>query len=483
MAEQIETSPPARVPRHSAPGVRRKCAECEEEDKKPHIQQKAAQASTSGARAEAPGIVHDVLHSAGEPLGAEVRTDMEQRFAHDFSQVRVHTGSRAAESAVAIGAQAYTAGPHIVFGSGKYSPNSSQGRRLLAHELTHVIQQNGGISQKPIDDLSVQCTPEAEGETPGESSGATPAASNRSQVKDTSHFVPGYEIDVAEGRAFAQEAITAMSGYGGVKVSAPPSDLVASTEAPPSNAGLVPGAKSDTTLVQTFPLGYMVQRSGGGSVKPEAGFVASIQLCYDACTGEVSVVGWFWAGGGVVTKGLLGGPGWWGAYVFVEGDIVKPTKINSLPTLKCGTCAPGCKPEDKSLDIAAGVAGFPIALKPGERASLKAAGLEVGALITPRSLCDADLEIIALLDLTKYLGPLGATVTSAEALANKLASRFGIEIECGVGVDVSGSFHLCKSVPGGGLFGITSDSARICGGGYVGCGVGLEHDKSALPGI
>jgi hypothetical protein len=71
----------------------------------------------------------------------------------------------------------------------------------------------------------------------------------------------------------------------------------------------------------------------------------------------------------------------------------------------------------------------------------------------------------------------------AEALANKLASRFGIEIECGVGVDVSGSFHLCKSVPGGGLFGITSDSARICGGGYVGCGVGLEHDKSALPGI
>jgi len=123
-------------------------------------------------------------------------------------------------------------------------------------------------------------------------------------------------------------------------------------------------------------------------------------------------------------------------------------------------------------------------LVPGQRASLKQAGIEVGILLPPHlSLCDADLEIIALVDLTKYLGPIGTAVVAAEELANKLGKKFGIEIQCGVGLDISGILHLCKSIPGGGLLGITSDSARVCGGGYAGCGIGLEHDKSALPGI
>jgi hypothetical protein len=68
---------------------------------------------------------------------------MEQHFGHDFSQVRVHTDDSAALSARAIDAQAYTAGKHVVFGAGKYDPSSGAGRRLLAHELTHVVQQTG----------------------------------------------------------------------------------------------------------------------------------------------------------------------------------------------------------------------------------------------------------------------------------------------------------------------------------------------------
>lgn len=88
-----------------------------------------------------PPIVHDVLSSPGQPLDASTRTFMEPRFGYDFSQVRVHTDKRAAESARAVNALAYTVGRDVVFGEGEYEPGTSMGRRLLAHELTHVVQQ------------------------------------------------------------------------------------------------------------------------------------------------------------------------------------------------------------------------------------------------------------------------------------------------------------------------------------------------------
>lgn len=89
----------------------------------------------------APGIVHDVLRSPGQPLEASTRTLMESRFGHDFSRVRVHADTQAAESARAVNAQAYTVGSQIVFGAGQYAPVMSEGRQLLAHELAHVVQQ------------------------------------------------------------------------------------------------------------------------------------------------------------------------------------------------------------------------------------------------------------------------------------------------------------------------------------------------------
>lgn len=75
---------------------------------------------------------------------------MESRFGRDLGQVRVHTDASAAESARRIDAAAYTVGDHVVFDSGRFAPHTTQGRRLLAHELTHVVQQGGGAVQGQI---------------------------------------------------------------------------------------------------------------------------------------------------------------------------------------------------------------------------------------------------------------------------------------------------------------------------------------------
>jgi hypothetical protein len=92
--------------------------------------------------------VHDVVGSGGgQPLDAHTRADMEGRFGADFSDVRVHTDGAAQESARAVGAHAYTVGRDVVFQRDRYDPASPEGRTMLAHELTHVVQQRGG----PVD--------------------------------------------------------------------------------------------------------------------------------------------------------------------------------------------------------------------------------------------------------------------------------------------------------------------------------------------
>lgn len=91
--------------------------------------------------ATVPPIVQEVLHSPGQPLDPATRAYMEPRFGHDFSRVRVHTDARAAESARTVNALAYTVVPNIVFNKGEYAPQTTAGKELLAHELTHVVQQ------------------------------------------------------------------------------------------------------------------------------------------------------------------------------------------------------------------------------------------------------------------------------------------------------------------------------------------------------
>ena len=79
--------------------------------------------------------------SGGQPLPKSVQNFFEPRFGYDFSQVRVHTDTRAAKSAQAVNARAYTTGRDIVFGAGQYKPQNSEGKWLLAHELAHIMQQ------------------------------------------------------------------------------------------------------------------------------------------------------------------------------------------------------------------------------------------------------------------------------------------------------------------------------------------------------
>ena len=92
--------------------------------------------------------VHDVISSGGgSPLPTDVREEMQGRLGHDFGDVRVHNDSRAHESAQSVNAHAYTVGSNVVFQRDKYDPASTEGKTMLAHELTHVVQQRSG----PVD--------------------------------------------------------------------------------------------------------------------------------------------------------------------------------------------------------------------------------------------------------------------------------------------------------------------------------------------
>ena len=154
VADQVMRMPDSAlsVPRRDNSGViRRKCA-CEDSgqpcascasEKKDKLMRSASEAATRG---QAPPVVHDVLRSPGQPLDAGARGFFEPRFRRDFANVRIHDDLRAARSAREVGALAYTVGQHVVVDPARYRAETAEGRRLLAHELTHVIQQDGASS-------------------------------------------------------------------------------------------------------------------------------------------------------------------------------------------------------------------------------------------------------------------------------------------------------------------------------------------------
>lgn len=112
------------------------------------LQRAVGNAGAAAVLDEERSPVLDVVGSGGgAPLDHDTRADMESRLGHDFGDVRVHNDSRAHESARAVNAHAYTVGPNIVFQRDRYDPSSTEGRTMLAHELTHVVQQRSG----PVD--------------------------------------------------------------------------------------------------------------------------------------------------------------------------------------------------------------------------------------------------------------------------------------------------------------------------------------------
>ncbi|MQA92288.1 MAG: DUF2272 domain-containing protein [Gemmatimonas sp.] len=150
------------------------CPECErakEATGPSSFLQSRPQPSGSGRPSTAPPIVNQTLRSPGQPLDARTRAFMEPRFGRDFTHVRVHTGTGAAEAAGAVQAKAFTVDNHVVFGAGQFSPASGDGRRLLAHELTHVVQQSSATRMPASDRAGRRPTvaeaPVAIIETPG----------------------------------------------------------------------------------------------------------------------------------------------------------------------------------------------------------------------------------------------------------------------------------------------------------------------------
>jgi hypothetical protein len=104
------------------------------------------QSADAGSTVVSPKVRH-TLRSAGQPLDFETRNFMESRFGHDFGKVRVHSDDQAADVAKSVGARAFTVADNIVFGRGEFAPSTETGSRLLAHELTHVVQQQAHASQ------------------------------------------------------------------------------------------------------------------------------------------------------------------------------------------------------------------------------------------------------------------------------------------------------------------------------------------------
>ena len=164
--DKKEEAPVQRKTNDSAPVLQRKCScggsagadgECEECKAKKQMQRSAMSAGPCSA----PSSVEHVLASSGTPLDRDSRSFFESRFGHDFSKVRIHTGAEAASSARDVAAKAYTVENSIVFDGGQYAPHTQEGRKLLAHELTHVVQQTGGSSAAPVAKAPVATAPRA----------------------------------------------------------------------------------------------------------------------------------------------------------------------------------------------------------------------------------------------------------------------------------------------------------------------------------
>jgi hypothetical protein len=138
--------PPAGATHASAPSIQRMCAGCEKE----MHQDVHRSGSGDDVAPEHADMAVQVASRGGNPLPQSALRFFEPRFGSDLSHVRVHADGSAAQAARSVNARAYTVGSDIVFGSGEYSPDTHAGKHLLAHELTHVVQQQGPVARQPM---------------------------------------------------------------------------------------------------------------------------------------------------------------------------------------------------------------------------------------------------------------------------------------------------------------------------------------------
>lgn len=214
------------------------CRECRQEHGgRPRLQTKTVRA-TGSEEVEAAPVVEEALRSPGQPLDSSTREFMEARFGRDFSGVRVHTSARADEAARAVNALAYTVGQDIVFGAGRYAPHAYEGRRLLAHELTHTIQQSQSQPVAGYDDA-----PAADAQSTGEGeAGATYGEGVRGNVQTSAR--PG------GGDAVLQRQFITPLGQGGGFGGLMERDRRAA--APPPPLRVAPGLQTVKVWINAF---------------------------------------------------------------------------------------------------------------------------------------------------------------------------------------------------------------------------------------
>ena len=185
---------------HAAAVVQRKCEHCEEEDKKLHRSaekkeeekiQKKDDGSSSGTAITSSYI--NSLNGKGTALPKSDQQFFSSRMGYDFSNVRVHTGNEAAKSAKEVHAKAYTVGNNIVFNEGQFNSSSNEGKTLLAHELTHVMQQTGNRIQRQTDEATIEET---------EYLGSVQFSGEGTYTQNTTHFAHCNNVRVS-GRTSA----------------------------------------------------------------------------------------------------------------------------------------------------------------------------------------------------------------------------------------------------------------------------------------
>jgi hypothetical protein len=164
MADSSDSIIPVEAKKH-AEAIDRKCTACEMKDEVDeedlNISRKPLNVSDLEVSDYVANEINNVRSSGGSSLDSSTRDFMESRFGYDFSTVRIHADERATRSAQWVNALAYTAGNDIVFGQGHYQPSTLEGRRLLAHELTHVVQQTNATTSS----YHVQRAPEEKPKT------------------------------------------------------------------------------------------------------------------------------------------------------------------------------------------------------------------------------------------------------------------------------------------------------------------------------
>jgi hypothetical protein len=239
----------------------------------------------SGASGEqpmtaAPTSVDHALASPGRPLEQGLQQDMERRFGHDFSRVRVHSGTTAENSARDIEAHAYTVQSDIVFGRGRFAPETVEGRRLLAHELTHVVQQGGTadiglprpVVARPLASQGKRDVVQRDGPAPGatttatgQAAPATPAGPNPAEallwLDELAHFIHGQMDFVALLTRIAAAPAPSPSSAArapGAPRQVPGANTARAPAPGPATPGMTPAQRANRVLNQSVVKSHII---------------------------------------------------------------------------------------------------------------------------------------------------------------------------------------------------------------------------------